>query len=200
MNQRQLENDLAKLNDKFRRNVDELASIPNQLHYDREYASLFSKREQDKKDLYARYGKNYKMKRYVEWIYRNNIIYNNSYANYPRPDEEQGFNVFENGPVEGNALSQIGVNEEGNALSQIGVNEEYFSNNVVPNNTNINNNPTPLNTTTRKRKRGNRYNNSNNNVRKRLFNEPVNPSQGGKGRPKKTHRAKKTRRTQRKRR
>lgn len=185
-----LEVELEALEEHFRQNVSNI-NAPGQEHYDREYASLFRTRENAKKNIYARYGKNYKKKRYVEFMNRNIIEYNNSYSNFPRPNEQQGFNVFENG-----------------------ANEEYNSNNFVPNNNSLKRNK-PNNNFGNTNNNGNNGNNANKNNRRtrrhltfpdppslsnlpNLSELPPNSQEGGKKGAKKTQR--KQHKTQRKRR
>ncbi len=176
--------------------ADEVAAIdaPNQIHYDSEKHRFFAQREERKRIIYAAYGLIYKKKRYMDYY---TIEYREEPENYPRENESYpGFNAFENweaaaangaasvGTADPNAASEL----EGNALSQVGVNDEFLAefenesenNNaesVYSTNSNVsNNNPTPL-----KRRRGNRYNNNNNNnrrTRRRLFQEPTAPAGG----------------------
>jgi hypothetical protein len=145
LNNPELIQELKEVEDQFNEGLEEIAGTPNQLHYEQLYSSLFMSREHAKKDVYARHGKNYKMKR----IYGSD---NHWFVpeNYPRNNERNGTNAFENRPLNNANHPQNPIN------SQVSVN-------------NYNNNPNIVNTsdippirTSSKRGRTNENNDPNN--------------------------------------
>jgi hypothetical protein len=191
LNNQQLIQELQEVEVQFNEGLEEIAGTPNQLHYEQLYISLFMSREHAKKDVYARYGKNYKMKRIYgsdnHWIVP---------ENYPRNNERNHINAFENRPLNN-------ANHPQNPIySQV-----YVNNNNNPNIVNTSN--IPIRTSSKRERNnensdpnnGNNANNTNTIINEGYeTNEPRNPkkkikTRRGGNRQRKTKRNRKTKRT-----
>ena len=129
LNNQELIQELKEVEDQFNEGLEEIAEIQNQLHYEREYNSLFISREHAKKDVYARHGKNYKMKRIYE---TRNYEYDFIPENYPRNNERNHINAFENRPLNNANHPQIPINSQAHVNNNTGNPNIVNTSNILP--------------------------------------------------------------------